>query len=112
PNWRLYVECGSTAAFKRKEKWGASVGLSLIRRSISSDKNFDRFKTTFEEVMDALWLRVRKQAVRGARTASIARYQHRVLYDQIAVSGTYRGRSLRTPFVAQLPELTKMRARS
>ena len=27
---------------KRKEKWGASVGLSLILRSISSDKNISR----------------------------------------------------------------------
>ena len=38
--------------------------------------------------MDALWLRVRKQALRGAHTAPIARYQHHTLYDQTALSGT------------------------
>ena len=33
--------------------------------------------------MDALWLRVPKQALRGAHTASIASYQHRAFHVKL-----------------------------
>jgi hypothetical protein len=53
--------------------------------------------STFEEVTDALWLRVRKQALRGWHTTSIARYQHRGFPVNSTVSCPSSGPRLNRP---------------